>query len=944
MEPGPATLAVSGIADLPLLVERTIFEDGPVLEYTASGLVVRSVDETHEARITGEGLVWELDEAGEPFPTAGTVTGVTFGVVGAGGVQTVAVLSGLSIPATAVNAAVDADFDNPGFERPAFWNLFAGIDVSVTGSSGEDEVNLGPLGAGDEGIALGDGDDFIVGSAGNDTLDGGDGFDQAAYHRLGLTGGITANLGEAGEDGSAAANDGSFTDTLRSIEALRGTEGADSLTGNSGNNMFRGLAGNDTIDGGAGRDQVRYDRDAADGGTGGVNVNLATGVAIDGFGHTDSLTSIERVLGSAAADTLTGGAGDDELSGGAGNDILDGGAGNDTLTGGAGQDTFVLSGGQDVITDFDFASDDIDAPDLTPEQQAQIVANAQDVTVEGQAGVVLDLGGGQTVTFVGYTADQFQTAFAANAPDPLLDAVAQAGTLSQMEGALAAFAADRGIVIPEGMLPALAGDVLLNIPATYSLSFTTTVVDGVGSLANNLPESINGTISFRLPFVGTEDQLADAILPQAVFQYAQPGIPGNALDLSIPGLRLSITSLRLENDEITQQEIDELGTEGIEALFGTGAVVEAGQYTTLQLWLSAAVGEQDPVTGEFSPVGLEVSIDLFMPGQLGLEAFLDVLASGVRPLAMLQVTDFKLPDASGDDTAGDITAAFDTFEVTRTPGEADAAALTQGLTDLIAVRSALEDLLAAANAGTLGVEELAALGAALPEEPGAAPFLSGEQLSVAALNALTALGAASDLVDRLAAFNADPDRPALDSLTDLMASPVLFPDLNPDAGGAPMAMSLHAMVFGDEGADGALSPNEVTAGDGEEAIDLTGSPGPDLILYLAGMTGGQDTVSGFDTGADRIGYAAADAGTLSLTRVTAASDAPGDLAAALGDFDPAGTDVQFVLVEAEGAEGPLLVALTDAGSPDTLAVLRGVDPAAFTLENLLLSGPPVPEV
>ncbi len=122
------------------------------------------------------------------------------------------------------------------------------------------------------------------------------------------------------------------------------------IIGNALNNRLVGLAGNDTIDGGTGLDRVRYDRDAQFGGSLGVTVNLATGVAVDGFGDTDTLISIEAVQGTEQGDTLTAGNTDLglgnawELYGRGGSDTLIGGdfatyfepgEGDDTITGGA---------------------------------------------------------------------------------------------------------------------------------------------------------------------------------------------------------------------------------------------------------------------------------------------------------------------------------------------------------------------------------------------------------------------------------------------------------------------------------------------------------------------------------------------------------------------------------------------------------------------------------
>ncbi|WP_287729234.1 M10 family metallopeptidase C-terminal domain-containing protein, partial [Microcystis sp. M061S2] len=110
--------------------------------------------------------------------------------------------------------------------------------------------------------------------------------------------------------------------------------------------------GFDIIDGGLGNDTTSYAFY-----WGPINANLATGV-VSFPGNsllTDTLVSIENLIGTAGNDTIIGNTANNSLNGGAGNDTLIGGAGNDTLTGGAGADKFrfnFLSEKVDTIQDF----------------------------------------------------------------------------------------------------------------------------------------------------------------------------------------------------------------------------------------------------------------------------------------------------------------------------------------------------------------------------------------------------------------------------------------------------------------------------------------------------------------------------------------------------------------------------------------------------------------
>jgi Ca2+-binding RTX toxin-like protein len=196
----------------------------------------------------------------------------------------------------------------------------------------------------------GDGNNNVLeGGPGNDTLDGGNGIDTASYEHVPDDGsgvGVTVDLGNPAAQNTVKAG----TDTLTSIENLRGSSAADSLTGDANANVLEGGPGGDTLAGGGGNDTASYEHATA-----GVTANLAdpndavnpnTGEA---FG--DSYLSIENLFGSRFSDHLIGDANANILDGGYG--------GNDVLTGSGGADTFVFHGSQETITDFNHGEGDL---------------------------------------------------------------------------------------------------------------------------------------------------------------------------------------------------------------------------------------------------------------------------------------------------------------------------------------------------------------------------------------------------------------------------------------------------------------------------------------------------------------------------------------------------------------------------------------------------------
>ncbi|MBI5275657.1 MAG: hypothetical protein HY854_04290 [Burkholderiales bacterium] len=205
--------------------------------------------------------------------------------------------------------------------------------------------------------------DTLVGNGGNnwfrphggdDSVDGGGGTDAVMYEEA--TGPVNINLylcvvtgGGMGTDSVVnveSAYGGAYGDTIL-LSGVSGSAfgraGNDSISGGTGDDYFIGGSGNDTLTGGAGFDTASYDTDSFDLGdaplTGiGVSVNLGTHTAIDNWGHTDTLSQVELVVGSVHADLLVGG---DPANGSGATDGFEGftgNGGNDTIDGGAGFD------------------------------------------------------------------------------------------------------------------------------------------------------------------------------------------------------------------------------------------------------------------------------------------------------------------------------------------------------------------------------------------------------------------------------------------------------------------------------------------------------------------------------------------------------------------------------------------------------------------------------
>jgi len=249
------------------------------------------------------------------------------------------------------NAPTDTGTTTPS--TPTTTNGTEGADF-LTGSSGDDILSGGN---GADLISGGDGADIIYGNKETDTIFGDDGADT-------IFGGQN-NGPETSNNGTSAQR-----------------QGADVLNGGAGSDVIYGNHGGDSITGGSGDDTI--------------------------FAGQDN----DTVSGGSGNDVLAGNRNDDLIFGGGGDDTINGGFGDDTMTGSSGNDRFVFTSdsGNDVVTDefvtilFDrfLIESNINGTGVTT--SAELLAR---ITNNSAGQAVIDLGGGNTITFEGVQANYF---------------------------------------------------------------------------------------------------------------------------------------------------------------------------------------------------------------------------------------------------------------------------------------------------------------------------------------------------------------------------------------------------------------------------------------------------------------------------------------------------------------------------------------------------------
>jgi Ca2+-binding RTX toxin-like protein len=274
------------------------------------------------------------------------------------------------------------------------------IGDNTTGTAADEDANTLIGGTGDDRFYGLGGDDVMSGNAGddeftmtgvspsgipwgNDTIDGGEGIDELNYPTgvSQVANGsvpVTVNLA-AGTATSAGGNT-----KLTSIEVVQATGGNDVLiggdpshlpdaTGNTITERFVGREGNDFISGGEGLGFFTVADYSSNTKAQAVNVNLASQVAVDGLGGSDTLVAIDSVRGGAGNDILVGGSLSRSTSG-IFFETFRGNSGNDTINGNNGK-----FGGNDGVSDrADYANN----------------TAAQAITVNLKTGVASDGRGG----------------------------------------------------------------------------------------------------------------------------------------------------------------------------------------------------------------------------------------------------------------------------------------------------------------------------------------------------------------------------------------------------------------------------------------------------------------------------------------------------------------------------------------------------------------------
>lgn len=218
----------------------------------------------------------------------------------------------------------------------------------------------------------GDGNDTFIGYGGNNTFDGGSGSNTVDYRNVGGTtfdqvslakglnidvNGVEVDLADnvTSHNGWVDDNGTEGKDQLSNIHTVYGTAYNDLIICDDNDNTIYGVDGDDvvvsgygnnTIDGGKGTTTVDYSKI-----TGGVDVDLNTGIANKNNGNKDNLTNVSAIIGSDDGGTLTGKTGaSNTLIGTGGNTVFNLDGGTNTVFGGDGDNTYNISNSIITVT------------------------------------------------------------------------------------------------------------------------------------------------------------------------------------------------------------------------------------------------------------------------------------------------------------------------------------------------------------------------------------------------------------------------------------------------------------------------------------------------------------------------------------------------------------------------------------------------------------------
>ena len=159
-------------------------------------------------------------------------------------------------------------------------------------------------------------DDLVLGGGSVTLIDGNAGYNTLSYQNS--TSAVTIDMANGSVNG---AYNQSFLNFQKVI-------------GGSGNDIFISSSSDDNIDGGGGTNTINYSS-----ATSSVDVDLTAGTATGLSVGTDTLTNIQKIIGSNYGGILKGSTGNDEIIGGSYVDSILGSLGNDTIDGGAGNNS-----------------------------------------------------------------------------------------------------------------------------------------------------------------------------------------------------------------------------------------------------------------------------------------------------------------------------------------------------------------------------------------------------------------------------------------------------------------------------------------------------------------------------------------------------------------------------------------------------------------------------